>query len=44
MPISGGEENFCCFGADPSKGGKVDMGSDASGEVLRGTQATCNML
>jgi len=32
MPIGGGEENFCVFGAEPSSGGKavVDMGGHAS--------------
>jgi hypothetical protein len=44
MPISGGVENFCCLGADPSKGGKVDMGSDASRGELRRTMRRCNRL
>jgi hypothetical protein len=44
IPISGGEVNFCCLGADPSKGGKVDMGSDASRGELRRTMRRCNRL
>jgi hypothetical protein len=33
MPISGGEENFCCLGADPSKGGNEVMGDTLSTRI-----------
>jgi RNA polymerase-binding transcription factor DksA len=44
MPISGGAANFCCLGADPSKGGKFDMGTDASRGELRPAMWESNRL